>query len=779
MGFRMLDPVKAARQQFDFVRQLHDREALLPRERQRRFLEAEGWVAWPGPALTDFMRQFVAHNRMLEGGFIVDDRLVTLADIDRPILAFVGELDEIAPAPSVRAIRRAATRAELYEVALPAGHFGLVVGSAATRTSWPTVAAWARWRGGLGPRPELARPIAADALDAPDGTAASARLGYGAELVAGVGTGIARTLGSTAARAVRGAVELAREVTTQLPRLARLEQIQPHTRISLGLLLDEQARRAPEDVFFLFEGRAYRHREVKERVDNVVRGLVSAGVHQGDHVGLLTGTRPSALAMVAALNRLGAVAVLLRPDGDVAREADLAHIGRIVADPEHAGLAGGVRPVHTFVLGGGGQPRDLGGEVTDLERIDPDAVELPAWYRPNPGRASDLAFLLFTGEGAGTRANRITNRRWALSAFGTASSAALSDADTVFSVTPLHHPSSLLTSIGGAVAGGARLALTTAHDPTTFWDEARRYGVTVASYTWTMLRELVDAPPHPGERHHAVRLFVGSGMPPGLWRRVSERFAPARVLEFYASTEGGAILVNLGGTKVGSLGRPLPGSAEVRLAAHDAVAGRLIEGEDGYAVPPPAGEPGLLLARTDAADGAVRGDVLRSVFRRDDAWLSTGDLLRQDADGDFWLVGNVGSLIRTVAGPVAPLPIRDALEELPAVDLAVVYGLPAGAGGTEVATAAVALRPGRALRALDITAALAVLAPADRPGLVRVVDEIPVTTWYRPLASALRAQGVPAPAAGTPPAAWALDPRTGTYRALTAAARRRLLSGRS
>ena len=54
-GFRLLDPVKSLRQQVDFVRQLHDREALLPRERQRRFLMGEGWVAWPGPALADFI----------------------------------------------------------------------------------------------------------------------------------------------------------------------------------------------------------------------------------------------------------------------------------------------------------------------------------------------------------------------------------------------------------------------------------------------------------------------------------------------------------------------------------------------------------------------------------------------------------------------------------------------------------------------------------------------------------------------------------------------------
>ncbi len=146
MGFRMLDPVKAARQQLDFVRQLHDRDALLPRERQRRFLQADGWVAWPGPALADFLKQFVAHNRMLEGGFVIDERLVTLADIECPILTVVGEVDEIAPAAAVRAIVRAAPRAEVYELTLRAGHFGLVVGSASTSTTWPSVAGWTRWR---------------------------------------------------------------------------------------------------------------------------------------------------------------------------------------------------------------------------------------------------------------------------------------------------------------------------------------------------------------------------------------------------------------------------------------------------------------------------------------------------------------------------------------------------------------------------------------------------------------------------------------------------------
>ncbi|MBV8216816.1 MAG: acyl-CoA synthetase, partial [Solirubrobacterales bacterium] len=39
-GFLLLDPVKSVRNRIEFLLQLHDREALLPRERQRRFHEA-------------------------------------------------------------------------------------------------------------------------------------------------------------------------------------------------------------------------------------------------------------------------------------------------------------------------------------------------------------------------------------------------------------------------------------------------------------------------------------------------------------------------------------------------------------------------------------------------------------------------------------------------------------------------------------------------------------------------------------------------------------------
>src|SRR6201992_1807338 len=179
-GFQMLDPLKTAKARIDFGRQLHDREALLPREAQRRFLESEGWIAWSGPAISELLKQFVAHNRMMTGGFAINGQLVTLTDITCPILAFVGEVDDIGQPASVRGIRRAAPNAEVYESLIRTGHFGLVVGSRAAHQSWPTVAEWVRWISTGGGQPDSSELIADQPAEHTDsGVAFSSRLAHG------------------------------------------------------------------------------------------------------------------------------------------------------------------------------------------------------------------------------------------------------------------------------------------------------------------------------------------------------------------------------------------------------------------------------------------------------------------------------------------------------------------------------------------------------------------------------------------------------------------------
>ena len=744
VGFKLINPVKTVRNELNFLLQLHDREVLLPREAQRRFLGGEGWVGWPGPAVGELISQFIATSRMLEGGFVIEDRVLTLADVALPVLSGFGEIDHLAPGYAIRATPEAMPLADLYEFSVAAGHFGLVVGSQAERTTWPTVAAWTHWCEDGDQIPEGITPSRDVASSAAPSTA-------GLETVlgtaAGVGVEIARVLGTTLLQTAHDVRGLAGAAVEQLPRLARLERVRPSTQISLGRLLEERTEAAKDDIFLLFEDRAVTYGAINSRIDALVRGMLHIGVHQGEHIGVLMNTRPSGISTVAALSRLGAVAVLMRPDGDIEREARLGEVKLVVAEPELAvqALKAGV-PV--YALGGGGQPRTLDPRIEDMERIDPATVELPAWYRPNPGRARELAFILFAGQGQSTRRSRITNGRWALSAFGTASAAALRHTDTVYAVTPIFHPSGLLMTVGGAIAAGARIALTRHFDAETFWEEVRRYGVTVSSYTWTMLSEIVNAPHNAAERHHPVRLFMGAGMPRGLWRRVRQRFASAGVLEFYASTQGTGILANLTGQKPGCKGRPLPGSSEIRLAAYDLERGCLRERADGYAVECGVDEVGMLLSRV-GDDISVVESPRRSVFARNDAWQETGDLFRRDADGDHWLVGTVDALIPTERGLVAGLQVEEALSDLDVVDLAVAYAI-ANEDGRDMsrAVAAVTLRPGHQLDAAALQRGLSNLSSDQWPDAVHVVRRIPVTTWYRPSATALRRRGFPKPGPG-------------------------------
>ncbi|TFV55965.1 acyl-CoA synthetase [Mycobacterium sp. PS03-16] len=777
-GFQMLDPIKTAQARLEFLMQLHDREALLPREQQRRFLASEGWIAWSGPAISELLKQFIAHNRMMTGGFSIHGQLVTLSDITCPVLAVVGEVDDIGQPAAVRGIKRAAPQADVYEFLLRAGHFGLVVGSKASEQTWPTVAHWVKWLDGSGDMPESVDPMAlqpAEHLES--GVSLSSRVAHGATAATEMAFGVARSAAGALVSANKSARTLAIETARTLPRLTRLGQINDHTRISLGRIMSEQSRGAPGGEFLLFDGRVHTYEAVDRRINNVVRGLIEVGVRQGAHVGVLMDTRPSALVAIAALSRLGAVAVLMPPDVDLARAARLGAVSEIIADPGHLDAARTL-PMRVLVLGGG-EARDLHldryddvASVLDMEQIDPDRVALPGWYRPNPGLARDLAFIAFSSVGGELVARQITNYRWALSAFGTASAANLGRGDTVYCLTPLHHQSGLLVSLGGAVVGGARIALSRELHPDRFVQEIRQYGVSVVSYTWAMLREIIDDPSFRLTGGHPVRLFIGSGMPTGLWKRVVEVFEPATVVEFFATTDGQAVLANVSGAKIGSKGRALPGGGQVELAAYDPDDDLILEDDDGFVRRAATNEVGVLLARPR---GPVDPTALvkRGVFAPADTWVSTEYLFRRDEDGDYWLVDNRGAVIHTDRGPVYAMPISDAVGRIGAVDVAVTYGVETA--GRRLAVTALALRPGGTIPTADLSEALADLPVGQPPDVVHVVPEIELSASYRPLISPLRAAGVPKPSRRN---SWYLDTDTNSYKRLTVAVRAELTGGR-
>ena len=359
-GFRLLDPVKSLRQLVDFVRQLHDREALLPRERQRRFLGGEGFVAWPGPAVADFIAPVRRPQPDAPGGFVIDDRIVTLADIACPILSVVGEVDEIAPAPPCgrssaphRGPRSTSCRCAPATSGSSSGAPRRTPPGRSSRAGRAGAPATASFRSRCAALPTRSRSRT------PPGSAPGWGSGSSSPRASEAGRR-ARSPGPRHARSAAPGCSPRRSPGSSRGWLG-WGAWSRELAISLGLLLDEQARRAPDADVLPVRG---------PRV--LARGGQPPGRHRGPRPDLARDPPGRARRradehppervspVVAALNRLGAVAVLMRPDGD-RRPRGRARAGARGSSPTRSWPAGPreAQPdgAEVMVLGGGGEDR--------------------------------------------------------------------------------------------------------------------------------------------------------------------------------------------------------------------------------------------------------------------------------------------------------------------------------------------------------------------------------------------------------------------------------------
>jgi putative long chain acyl-CoA synthase len=161
--------------------------------------------------------------------------------------------------------------------------------------------------------------------------------------------------------------------------------------------------------------------------------------------------------------------------------------------------------------------------------------------------------------------------------------------------------------------------------------------------------------------------------------------------------------------------------------------------------------------------------VKRGVFAPADTWVSTEQLFLRDEDGDFWLVDNRSSVIRTSDGPVFTAAINDAVSRAGAVDLAVTYRLEVR--GEPLVVTAVTLRPGGSLPSAELNEAMGTLPIGIGPAVVYVAPSMTLGASYRPETAPLRAAGIPKASRN----AWYFDTDVKQYKRMTAAVRAEII----
>uniref|UniRef100_A0A8C4KCE9 Long-chain-fatty-acid--CoA ligase n=1 Tax=Dromaius novaehollandiae TaxID=8790 RepID=A0A8C4KCE9_DRONO len=236
----------------------------------------------------------------------------------------------------------------------------------------------------------------------------------------------------------------------------------------------------------------------------------------------------------------------------------------------------------------------------------------------------------------------------------------------------LPRAASLLRAQDHCRGGGATCVLKQKFSASQFWDDCCAEGVTVFQYIGELCRYLVNQPQRQGEREHRLRLAVGSGLRPDVWRAFLRRFGAVRIVETYGMTEGNVTLFNYTGTP-GAVGRSsfiYKLFSPFELVRYDVAEGAPVRDAAGRCIRVRPGETGLLIApvtpRTPFLGYAGSRELseqklLRGVFADGDTYFSTGDLMEQDAAQFVRFRDRTGDTYRWKGENVATTEVAEAL----------------------------------------------------------------------------------------------------------------------
>jgi len=277
------------------------------------------------------------------------------------------------------------------------------------------------------------------------------------------------------------------------------------------------------------------------------------------------------------------------------------------------------------------------------------------------------------------------------------------------------------------VAGGCLVQLDRFH-PKTWLASAKESGATIVHYLGVMPAMLLSAPQSPADRDHAIRWGFGAGVDRKNHALFEERFG-FPLVEAWAMTETGAAACIMANREPRLVGTSCFGRQE------DFVEIRLV-GEDGNNVGVDA--PGELLVRSAGTDptryffsGYLKDEeATREAWA--DGWFHTGDLVRRDAEGNFFFVDRKKNVIRRSGENISAVEVESVLNQHLAVKASAVAATPDAVRGDEVLACIVVREDMDGSQRAQIAAsivehALAQLAYYKAPGYVAFVDALPLT----------------------------------------------------
>ncbi|TFG28194.1 MAG: long-chain-acyl-CoA synthetase [Promethearchaeota archaeon] len=519
-----------------------------------------------------------------------------------------------------------------------------------------------------------------------------------------------------------------------------MNRIMENEHQSIGTRIEQLAVEKPKELALFYQDKSWTWQTFNEECNRISNFFLELGLKRGDSVALMLENCPEYFFFVAGINKIQGISALInfnQRKQALTHSFNVAESKWIVVDGECLQFFNDIidtlphTPDQIFVIN---NPKMVKHNYIEL------SDKLKSISNQNPKTTFDsilreTALYIYTSGTTGLpKAVIMQNFRLYTQASILCAIADLQPDDIIYIPTPLYHNVGIGCSWMKANLLGAKIALSKRFSASEFWNDIRKFQASYFMYVGEIPRYLLNQPRSDYEKNHTLKKMLGLGLRKEIWEEFQERFGVDHIYEFYGSTEGHRPLFNVDEIP-GMVGRD--NMAGFSLAKVDPETGEFYKNEKGYYVKCKPGDVGMGLIKVEER-GVFTGykdrektekKLLQNVFRKNDCYFNTGDLMKVHEDLWVSFVDRLGDTFRWKGENVSTLEVEAILNSHPTIQMSSVYGVAIPNTEGKAGMAAIKLDPAIKFNLDEFSQfILDVLPKYSIPIYIRIIKKVETTT---------------------------------------------------